>query len=114
NVPPYANFSWQPINPKINETIYFNSTSYDLDGIIVNYTWNFGDGNISYGASVIHKYMKDGEYNVTLIVRDDDGSIDTKIFSVKIRKEKKMVGFEILLLVIAFLFLLYRKDKLTL
>ncbi|MCD6473765.1 MAG: PKD domain-containing protein, partial [Thermoplasmata archaeon] len=53
------------------------SMSYDSDGSIVNYTWDFGDGSIAYGCIVNHSYSNDGIYNVTLIVKDDDGDVAT-------------------------------------
>jgi len=71
---PIANFSWSPFIPKIGETIYFKDLSYDIDGQIINYTWYFGDGNISYVQNATHLYSKPGRYNVTLIVTDDDGA----------------------------------------
>ena len=57
-----------------NETITFNSTgTYDPDGEIVNYTWYFGDWNISYMKNPEHVYTKPGEYIVVLKVTDNDG-----------------------------------------
>jgi len=74
NVPPVANFTWQPQNPTDLETITFTSTSYDPDGSIVNYTWSFGNGNKSYETNATWKYADDGLYIVTLTVVDDDGA----------------------------------------
>ncbi len=86
NNPPVANFSFMPINPKTNENITFNaSSSYDIDGFITNYTWDFGDGSIAYGKIVQHSYSKDGIYNVTLTIYDDDGSIATITKKVNVR-----------------------------
>ncbi|MCD6572898.1 MAG: right-handed parallel beta-helix repeat-containing protein, partial [Thermoplasmata archaeon] len=62
NVPPVANFTWQPANPTDLDTVQFTSTSYDSDGTIVNYTWNFGDGSIAYGSTVTHRYDDNGTY----------------------------------------------------
>ncbi|MBC7128445.1 MAG: PKD domain-containing protein [Thermoplasmatales archaeon] len=74
NLPPVANFTWQPPNPTDLDNIIFNaSSSYDLDGSIVNYTWQFGDGSIAYGEIVQHRYTDNGTYNVTLSIIDDDG-----------------------------------------
>ncbi|KAK2919268.1 polycystin-1 isoform X1 [Channa argus] len=33
----------------------------------VNYTWNFGDGNVLIGQNMIHTYNVSGHYNITLI-----------------------------------------------
>lgn len=50
------------------------SASYDYDGTIVNWTWDLGDGNLSYGETVVHVYARDGRYTVTLTVTDNNGS----------------------------------------
>jgi PKD repeat protein len=59
-------------NFEVNRPIYFNgSGSIDPNGDpIVNYTWDFGDGNKSYGPTPVHKYSTPSEYTVSLIVKD--------------------------------------------
>ena len=73
NDPPVASFNFEPINPTTQETVFFNSTSYDSEGFISNYTWDFGDGNISYQQKTIHLYAEYGAYLITLNVTDSDG-----------------------------------------
>ncbi|MBC7129376.1 MAG: tandem-95 repeat protein, partial [Thermoplasmatales archaeon] len=75
NDAPIANFTYEPLHPLINQTIYFNSTSYDLDGSIVNFTWSFGDGSIGYGERINHSYIIAGNYIVNLTVRDNEGAV---------------------------------------
>ena len=75
NVPPVANFSYSPENPTDLDVINFTDLSYDSDGYIVNWTWNFGDGSYSYEQNPQHQYSDDGVYNVTLTVTDDDGAM---------------------------------------
>ncbi len=42
----------------------------------LTYEWNFGDGSASVqGATVIHRYHLAGRYPLTLIVRDDKGTV---------------------------------------
>jgi hypothetical protein len=54
--------------------INFDGTSsYDKDGTIVNWRWNFGDGSSSTDAITSHEYTIPGEFTVTLQVRDNDG-----------------------------------------
>ena len=60
-----AAFAFSPENPSVGENISFSDLS---TGKITNYTWNFGDGNISYGANPIHSYKSGGNYTVTLRV----------------------------------------------
>ena len=74
NLPPVANFTYSVDN----RTVFFNaSLSYDLDGSIVSWLWEFGDGNISTLQNPSHQYADDGTYNVTLVVTDDDGATDS-------------------------------------
>ncbi|MCZ2855753.1 MAG: PKD domain-containing protein [Candidatus Bathyarchaeota archaeon] len=80
--PPNATFSCSPIAPLTGEDVTFNATgSYDLDGQIVNYFWDFGDGTSATGVIVQHAYVDDGNYTVRLTVTDDDGvsTIETSV-----------------------------------
>lgn len=47
--------------------------SFDSDGMIVVYLWNFGDGVIVIGVMVIYVYVVLGIYEVLLMVIDDCG-----------------------------------------
>lgn len=74
NAPPFVEFSWSPQYPSVGQNVTFNaSSSYDSDGYIVNYTWDFGDGGKAYGKIVRHAYTMEGIYNVTLVIVDDGG-----------------------------------------
>jgi PKD repeat protein len=78
NKPPVASFTESAHTVDTDETIYFDaSDSYDLDGTIVSYSWDFGDGNTATGVEAEHAYENDGAYTVTLTVTDDDGATDT-------------------------------------
>jgi len=58
NVPPIANFSYSPLNPITADTIQFTDLSYDLDGNIVSWLWEFGDGSYSYKQNPSHQYSE--------------------------------------------------------
>jgi len=77
NFYPKANFTYIPHSPSIMDTIQFIDNSTDCDGVIVNWTWDFDDGNISSEQNPVHKYHTDGLYHVTLTVTDDDNAMDT-------------------------------------
>ena len=73
-VPPIANFTFSPEMPYACGTVTFDaSASFNPYGSIINYTWDFGDGNITTVTSPIitHTYTKSGNFNVTLTVTDD-------------------------------------------
>lgn len=50
--------------------------STDIDGSIQSYAWDFGDGATSTDAITGHEYSSSGEYEVSLVVTDDDGATD--------------------------------------
>ncbi|MCD6572500.1 MAG: PKD domain-containing protein, partial [Thermoplasmata archaeon] len=76
NQPPTASFTYYPQNPTTADSIQFTDLSNDPDGSIVNWTWSFGDGNISHEQNPQYQYVVNGVYNVTLTVRDDNGITD--------------------------------------
>jgi parallel beta-helix repeat protein len=77
--PPNASFTYLPLYLAVNEIVTFNaSKSYDSDGFIVNYEWEFGDGFNNTGEVVTHAYAPPGNYSIILTVTDDDGAVDTE------------------------------------
>ncbi len=84
--PPTADLTLSPLKPLINQPVTFNaSSSYDLDGTIVNYSWDFGDSQTATGMIVSHTYTILGNYMVTLTVIDNDGLNGTKLLEVYVR-----------------------------
>jgi hypothetical protein len=62
----------------VNESITFDgSQSYDNDGQISQYLWEFGDGNSSTQAMVTHSYSNSGTFNIKLTVTDNLGATGT-------------------------------------
>jgi len=69
-----------------NPSYWFDASgSYDIDGDIVSYEWNFGDGNTGTGELITHEFTEMGTYIVTLIVIDDDETVRTKTIELVIR-----------------------------
>jgi predicted transcriptional regulator len=56
--------------------------STDFEGYLVNYQWNFGDGEGGAGETLAHTYQENGIYTVTLTVTDDEGGTDTDTLTV--------------------------------
>ena len=54
---------------------YDAAGSFDPDGTIASYEWDFGDGTVATGQKVTHTYSNLGHLNQpTLIVTDNDGA----------------------------------------
>ena len=71
--PPVGSFH-VPGNASVNHSMVFDASgSFDPDGTIVSYVWDFGDGITGVGAVVVHTYETPGEYTVTLTVTDNAG-----------------------------------------
>jgi len=77
NLPPVADFTFDPLTPTRHDDILFNSSSYDNDGTLVNWLWDFGDDSTASGEQATHRYENYNSYMVTLIVEDDGGAADT-------------------------------------
>jgi len=74
---PAAIFSYLPEEPLAGDPVTFNaSSSYDYDGFIVSYTWDFGDENITVVSDpvIVHVYVGGGVYSVNLTVTDNGGN----------------------------------------
>lgn len=53
------------------------SDSIDTDGIVSSWQWDFGDGTVLQGKTILHLYAAPGEYTVQLTVTDNVGSSAT-------------------------------------
>ncbi len=92
NLPPIANI--RPPAPPIttDKTLTFMAiSSYDPDGEIVLYLWDFGDGETKAATSwrVRHKFRRDGNYVVTLTVVDNLGkkaSAEMRLFVMELEE----------------------------
>jgi len=77
NIPPIAD-AGPDRTLEVGDDIIFNaSASYDLDGYIVSYSWNLGNGDSMPGETISYPYTIPGTYTVTLTVVDDDGAVGT-------------------------------------
>ena len=82
---PRASLIYSPVIADTNEVVDFDaSASYDPDGKIVSYLWDFGDGINASGVIVSHSYLEDGEYIVNLRVIDDEDLVGSKVTTILI------------------------------
>ena len=70
---PVASFTASPTQGQPPLNVNFNaSASYDPDGQITDYDWNFGDGTTGSGVQIQHTYTSRGIKTAKLTVTDDD------------------------------------------
>jgi len=87
-----VDYTWTPPGPvpptaSFNHTTYsldatFTDTSNDIDGTILGWDWDFGDGNTSTLQNPTHTYATSNTYTVSLTVTDNDaetGSISNPV-----------------------------------
>jgi PKD repeat protein len=85
DIAPACSIDYTPTNPTTalgRNTVHFNANANDdIDGGLVSYRWNFGDGSpVSTAASPQHTFAPRGTadspvpYHVTLTVTENDGS----------------------------------------
>ena len=66
---PYNGLTFQSI-------IFDGSNSYDPDGTIASYSWDFGDGETASGVKPTHSFTAAGVFTINLTVTDNDGLTD--------------------------------------
>lgn len=80
NQPPVADADPDHQQVFIGEkTWFYGYNSYDPDGWIVSYEWDFGDRTNGSGVNISHIYITPGNYSVTLTVTDNCGATDQDI-----------------------------------
>lgn len=83
NQPPEAFFTASPTSGQDPLTVQFDASgSNDMDGTIVSYAWDFGDGKKGDNKIVSYTYKTIGTFPASLKVTDDSGL--TGIYTTKI------------------------------
>jgi parallel beta-helix repeat protein len=85
NQPPVAVVSANPYSGNAPLSVQFGSDgSYDPDGIINAYAWDFGDGSISSESNPLHTYTDAGTYDAILVVTDEDGATSSATVTIDV------------------------------
>ena len=63
------------------------SASYDPDGEIVAYAWDWGDGYTGSGVTASHTYLIMGMYTITLTTLDNDGLTNSSSLTVTVARD---------------------------
>jgi PKD repeat protein len=76
NVPPVAEFAFNPAMPTPGQSILFANNSTDQDNGVLSFAWNFGDGTTSTDRNPTHAYLTPGTKVVRLTTSDPYSSDD--------------------------------------
>ena len=75
NFAPEVSFTNTPKAGRIPLEVSFDAgDSFDADGAIVSYAWNFGDGSTGSGETISHTYATTGSFTATLTVTDTESA----------------------------------------
>lgn len=87
NYPPVAD-AGGPYSGTPNEPVLFDGTgSSDPEGDVLEYLWDYGDGNFDNQESPIHQYSQEGIFSISLTVTDSKGASNTSTTSVTISSQ---------------------------
>lgn len=85
NEVPIAVIDSMPGNYNIGDTVLFSASgSFDNDGSISGYEWDFGNGASATGESVSYTYPFGGSFTVTLTVTDNASALNSTTTTVTI------------------------------
>ncbi len=86
NKPPTAKFTFSPSSGWAPQEVEFDGgSSYDPDGAISSWSWQFGDGGQGSGSHLFHAYLAQGTYTIRLTVTDNSGASASTTKSITIR-----------------------------
>lgn len=91
--PPVASFTYNPKGPSILDSVQFNDTSSDPEGLIISWLWEFGDGDNSTVRDPVHGYADKGTYEVELTVEDNTRNTDTRRDNITVVNLRPVVDF---------------------
>jgi PKD repeat protein len=97
NRPPSAAFGFSPTAPKSNETITFNSTSTDPEGLpLAAYAWDTDNNGLfdnGTASSAQASFTTPGPHTVMLRVTDASGATDIATVAVDVANRPPVAGF---------------------
>ena len=92
--PPIASFELSPSTPAVGDPIRFVDTSTAVDGTLLSWEWDFGNGHTSREREPMHRYEQPGTYEVQLTVRDSEGLSATSVMAVSVQVNPELVPIQ--------------------
>ena len=84
--PPNADFAYSPGDPSVfDDATYSYWNGGYWDPTVNGWDWEFGDGTAATGESVSHRFVRDGDYTVTITVTARGGRTNSATKSVRVR-----------------------------
>jgi phosphatidylserine/phosphatidylglycerophosphate/cardiolipin synthase-like enzyme len=112
NEPPSAH-AGEDITVEQSDLIQFTSHSWDPDGYIMSYHWDFNDGTNSTDMDPEHRYGRQGVYTVTLTVSDGQYLDSHSITVIVLEDEEEgptigsiLIGLLVIIFVIIFILII--------
>ncbi|MGJ8737210.1 PKD domain-containing protein, partial [Zobellia laminariae] len=84
NESPVAVANGSPINGEVPLKVSFNAIDSSDDKAIVSYAWDFKDGQTASTANPEHTFDEAGNYEVTLLVKDEEGISALDVIIIKV------------------------------
>jgi len=83
NIAPKAVIKTSTLSGNAPLNVMFDATeSYDSDGYISSYQWDFNDGHTGLGSKIKHEFSTAGKYSVNLLVTDNLGKTDSQSITI--------------------------------
>ncbi|MCU0850510.1 MAG: PKD domain-containing protein [Candidatus Thermoplasmatota archaeon] len=96
NEPPVADFNYSPRTPRVGQPVTFDASySFDPDGDIISYEWDFGDETAGNGMIIDHVYSWSGSFSVSLKVTDRENAVDTLVKTIEVFAASEDFNFSI-------------------
>ena len=107
---PIANFCHSPRSPTTKDKIKFIDESIDLNGEIISWEWDFGDGSpTSTEKKPTHRYGNEGKYEVMLTVTDNEGFTSTQSMEIEVKDAREIPGFQIFFIAVVVIILFLKR-----
>ncbi len=85
--PPTAVATANRTTVNVFDPIQFDASDSSDNVEIINYSWNFEDGNLGSGETVTHSYGSAENYTVTLTVSDAADNTDSETLNITVEQE---------------------------